>query len=412
MTYSVQVTKDNSIINISAIDDIYKRRFLRVVLFLLSPITPVTIIVKSVWLSMKMTQMLTKWKKAEDSSASNLWLEMEKMKEEKKNVSTSFYQLKMMEINLEAVVQLFILITFYFVPRIIPTVHGLGSEFDRDDQSWSSWLLLIGSTSFTAISVISSTLSAISLSKGGQLGMKAKLVIGSSLTLQLASHMFRNVAIVLASLPPNKLDLSPALAPINAALLLVMPTLVHWAFLLLFMPPRVTKFQEKLAHLVSNMWMVHPARTSYNHTDQVHKSREQSLALTSVLINTTLTSIIAATLMEGEGKLTSLGLSAGSEFLVVGGCPAILTHLLGCLFLALYYSCSHTWREIGKERETGRWGFLSRICNQLDPVVAEAGLASTSSSAEGSSRFCTQKVKFLPNNSSGKQVDSALPLSF
>ena len=64
-------------------------------------------------------------------------------------------------------------------------------------------------------------------------------------------------------------------------------------------------------------------------------------------------------------------LSASVEFLVVGGAPSILSHLLGCLFLALYYSCSHTWREMGKEREEGRCGFLSRICSQQDPVVAE-----------------------------------------
>ena len=366
MTYSVQVTKDNSIINISAIDDIYKRRFLRVVLFLLSPITPVTIIVKSVWLSMKMTQMLTKWKKAEDSSASNLWLEMEKMKEEKKKVTASFSQLKMMEINLEAVVQLFILITFYFVPRIIPQAHGLGSEFEEEEQSWFGWLLLIGSTCLTAFSVIGSTLSAISLSKGGQFGIKTKLILGLSLSFQLASHMFRNVPAALASLGH-----APALAPIKAAFLLTIPTLAHWILLLVFMPPRVTKFQDRLVHLVSNMWMVNPARTINNHKNQVHKSREQTFALTSVLINTTITSIFTATLMEGEGKLTYLGLSASVEFLLVGGGPAILTHLLGCLFLALYYSCSHTWREIGKEREEGRCGFLSRICNQQDPVIAE-----------------------------------------
>ena len=370
MTYIVQVTKDNGIIDINTIKNIYKRRFLRVLLFLLSPITPVTIIVKSVWLSMKMTRMLAKWKKADDSSPSSLWLEMEKMKEEKKKVSTSFSHLKMMEINLEAVVQLFVLVTFYFVPRIIPKAHGLGSEFDSDDQSFSSWLLLIGSTSFTAISVISSTLSAISLSKGGQLGIQAKVVLGCSLTLQLASQMLRNVPIALASLAP-KLGPSPALSPMQAALLLALPTLIHWAFLLFSMPPRVTEFQDKLIHLVSNMWMVHPARTTNNHKDQVHKSREQTLALTSVLINTTVTSIIAAFLMEGDGKLTSLELPASVEFLVVGGVPSILSHLLGCLFLALYYSCSHTWREIGKEREEGRCGFLSRICNQQDPVIAE-----------------------------------------
>merc|ERR1712018_920644 len=75
--------------------------------------------------------------------------------------------------------------------------------------------------------------------------------------------------------------------------------------------------------------------------------------------------------MEGEGKLTSLGLPASVEFLVVGGVPSILSHLLGCLFLALYYSSSHPWREMGKEREKSKCGFLSRICIQQDPVVAE-----------------------------------------
>ena len=101
------------------------------------------------------------------------------------------------------------------------------------------------------------------------------------------------------------------------------------------------------------------------------ESREQTFALTIVFINTTLTSAIAATLMEGEGKLTNLDLPASLEFLVVGGGPAILCHLLGCIFMALYYSSVHAWREIGKEREEGRYGFLSRIRNQTDPVKAE-----------------------------------------
>ena len=103
------------------------------------------------------------------------------------------------------------------------------------------------------------------------------------------------------------------------------------------------------------------------------ESREQTFALTIVFINTTLTSAIAATLMEGEGKLTNLDLPASLEFLVVGGGPAILCHLLGCLFLRFYYSSVHVWREMDKEREEGRCGFLSctRICNQKDPVKAE-----------------------------------------
>ena len=61
---------------------------------------------------------------------------------------------------------------------------------------------------------------------------------------------------------------------------------------------------------------------------------------------------VSAYVFDFAKEVTLVGLSVSVEFLVVGGSPAILTHLLGCLFLALYYSCSHTWREImGKERE-------------------------------------------------------------
>ena len=35
------------------------------------------------------------------------------------------------------------------------------------------------------------------------------------------------------------------------------------------------------------------------------------------------------------------------------------------------FPCTHTWREVGKERETCCCGFFTRICNQQDPVVAE-----------------------------------------
>ena len=243
MTYSIQVTKDNGIINLNAINNIYQRRTLRVVLFLLSPIIPVTIMVKSALLSTRMKQIIANWKR--EDSASVTWLEMEKMKAEKAKVSESFSMLKMMEINLEAVIQLLVLVTFNLVPRIIPKSHGLGSEFNIDHQSWTSWLFLIGSTSITAFSVIYSTLYATSLSKGKQIGTKATMTLGASFSFQLASHLFKNVTLILASLGRN-----PALKPTKAGLLLIVPGLAHWVLLFLFMPARVTKVQEKLAHLV------------------------------------------------------------------------------------------------------------------------------------------------------------------
>ena len=196
--------------------------------------------------------------------------------------------------------------------------------------------------------------------------MKSKLILGVSLTFQLSANLFKNVAIILTSI-----GTSPALRPAKAGLLLIVSRCAHLGLLITFMPARVTRFQDKLAHLVSNLWMVNPARTMENHKDQVHKSREQTLALLSVLINTTITSVVAATLMEGKGQLTNLNLTASLEFLVVGGAPAIFCHILGSIFLVIFYSTS-MWREMDKEeRETGKCGFLSRICNQQNPIVAE-----------------------------------------
>ena len=88
------------------------------------------------------------------------------------------------------------------------------------------------------------------------------------------------------------------------------------------------------------MWMVHPARIANNYKDQMQKTGwVETVAFVSVLINTTVTSVLAALLMEGEGNLTSLKLSASQEFLVIGGGPAVLSHILGGVFLILYYSC-------------------------------------------------------------------------
>ena len=134
MTFSVQVSKENGIIDLNAIDNIFKRRLLRIVLLLLSPITPITTIVKSSLLSIKMSLLKSKWNEVEGVSASTLWLEMEKLKEEKKKVSISFSNLKLLEVNLEVVVQLFILLTYNFIPES----HGLGSKFEKEDQSWIS----------------------------------------------------------------------------------------------------------------------------------------------------------------------------------------------------------------------------------------------------------------------------------
>ena len=53
---------------------------------------------------------------------------------ERSKVIISFSNLKLLEVNLEVVVQLFILLTYNFIPES----HGLGSKFEKEDQSWIS----------------------------------------------------------------------------------------------------------------------------------------------------------------------------------------------------------------------------------------------------------------------------------
>ena len=79
---------------------------------------------------------------------------------------------------------------------------GLGSEFEQVSEFnlWSNevdsmdtvlWILLVVSPILTLVSNLMATISAIDISKGRQLGLKSKLVLGLYLAFQLGSHLFR-----------------------------------------------------------------------------------------------------------------------------------------------------------------------------------------------------------------------------
>ena len=58
-----------------------------------------------------------------------------------------------------------------------------------------------------------------------------------------------------------------------------------------------------------------------------------------------------APLITGYAPLMRFDLTASQEFLLVFAAPAALCHALNCLFMLAYYSCTHTFREVGSERE-------------------------------------------------------------
>ena len=66
---------------------------------------------------------------------------------------------------------------------------------------------------------------------------------------------------------------------------------------------------------------------------------------------------------------------AAEEFLMFGGAPAILCYLFSCLVLTCYYRCTHTWRDVGGERDIKCkyccCPSIGRLCFQENPVVGE-----------------------------------------
>ena len=66
---------------------------------------------------------------------------------------------------------------------------------------------------------------------------------------------------------------------------------------------------------------------------------------------------------------------AAEEFLIFGGAPAILCYLFSCLVLTCYYRSTHTWRDVGGERDIKCkyccCPSIGRLCFQENPVIGE-----------------------------------------
>ena len=99
----------------------------------------------------------------------------------------------MLDVSLEGIVQLFVLISLYFIPAVLPRVSGLGAEFEDTNPAWTTWILLVGSPILTLVFTISSILTAVNINKGGQLSLQSQFLFSFSFFCQLASYLFRRV---------------------------------------------------------------------------------------------------------------------------------------------------------------------------------------------------------------------------
>ena len=332
--WTVQMT-DNGIINIEKIRNPAAQRLLRLLLLVLTPIVPLCIIFKSVWLTLDMKMMVAEWRENScTASAAGAWMKIDSLDKKKKNVRGSTFKMKTVETNLEGLTQLFVLICLYFIPILFPLKSGLGFDFDPLNRSPETWFLLIFSPIFSAVLSINASVGAMDAHKRGQLTSKSKAVVGLYIFFQIASKLFRLVTTVMLSLGDE-----PALSLRNAALLIIVPVLVHWLLIYLFMTTRIQTLPDLIEHLVSNLWIVSPARLT-EERNEVHKGREQTgYLLLSGIVSTTTIVITALLMVDSPAVLLSQSplSSASEEFLALGGGPAILCHLISCVLLAIYY---------------------------------------------------------------------------
>ena len=109
--------------------------------------------------------------------------------------------MKMVEVSTEAVPQLFILIILIMYSSLPGSCFGL---WEGNDPLTITFLFFSILQTYTTI--ILSTITSINIRKGSQLDVKSKIVLGLSITCQLAARLWIMVAIassvILSSLKP------------------------------------------------------------------------------------------------------------------------------------------------------------------------------------------------------------------
>ena len=269
MCWNTQNTTDNGIVELKRIKNGRLRRVARVLLFVFTLAIPLrykeylfksmitlyipSIIFKSARLSLKMRMKVAKWRNNKDTeSPTAAWV----VEKKKKKVLVALSHMKSTEANLEGTVQLFIVICFLCIPFLVPKRSGLGLEFEPSNSSTGKLVLLYVSPVVTLMSNIAATVASLDLNKGRQLSFVGKCIMGTYLLLQLSSHLLRMIPTVLASLPclnsPPCLPSSttPALNPLNAALLTFVPIFMNSLIYMMVMSDRIKKLPDKISHLI------------------------------------------------------------------------------------------------------------------------------------------------------------------
>ena len=319
------IQDSKTIVNLDGIQSVYIVWLLRLFFFICTPLMPLAIIFMAISLTGEKKRLEATVRKVKDTSASMIWQSYDVIDVQKKKVMTLFSYMKTIEANTEASPQLFSLIVFIIASVMLPTESGL--TFGLDD-SVLTWPFLILSLIQSYSSIIISILSAVNIEKSGGLSLKNKIFLGLSISLQLLARLLLMVPIAILtlrggfgvieeedeitadlmdirrkrSIGPSTRQTGAPLSPTTASLLLILPLVIHWMFLiLLYARLHIVTFwslslKDKVLHLLSNTMVTLPVRKTQEGS-QVHKGRETFWSLVLVGINLLATALITSALI-------------------------------------------------------------------------------------------------------------------
>ena len=386
---------------------------LRGVLFLGTIFMPIILVLKTARISVEKRKIVANWRKSkktendtvseenvrgntetgeeeneEVSSVSRAWLSYKMLDLKKRQLMELYSTLKSVEVSLEGVPQMFIISTLTAVTYLLPNTSHLGLV---EDDSPTSYLYLGWSLFSSYASVISSYIGSMNLKKDLQLDVPKKILLGFAFSFQLLARLLLLTNIAISALPQNDIDAPLRDASLNvnyATLLLLMPILLHWTLLLIFYNiSNVPVFKQmtrwgKTLHILGNTWVSFPARST-EQPDQHFKAKEHVTLLVLSGLNIATTCTVAALLMDERAPRFWLDLPTLQEFLLFVGLPSIISHVFGCLLLALFYNQCHTFSSLAKTREkeccscSCCWSTSVCLCITCDPeeaIKVEKGL--------------------------------------
>ena len=354
----LMVQFDNNVVDLDSFAYPNYVLIVRILIFVATPVMPVFVILRALRLNSEKRKLEAEWRRNQESICKT-YLRCNKLDRKKRKVMAALADMKMVEVSTEAVPQLYIFICFLLALLTRKICFGITEDGDIT--------FIILSLLQTYLTIILSVIGSINLRKGGQLDVKAKLLLVLSLSCQLGARLLVMVFISIMAIDRQ-------ISIISAGLLLLLPIIAGWVSSILLHARLNTDFyklstKSKLVHLLSTTWFTLPVR-KLGERDQRHKGREMTFGCILDAINLVGTAV-ATVLASGIPEELPI------EEKVIGFCiitlPPLLLHLVGCGLLLLFEKTVHPWRQLGQERESHCWGKLQGSKNgiQAEPTLWE-----------------------------------------